>query len=361
MKNRINWIMFFLLTMTALGLIPGTASAETTNEDFLRNFEGVYAWEKGLYQGAIDSANPYSKPLRILKTTESGINVLLDRVLVTEDELAVSFLISGDFPQDLIDVQMFADIDVGPLLPYPSHSFEAVRGEPEDRWPIRRILSEKNEDSGEPPVVLDTRTVLLIRHDGYISPTDPIRVRVRIPLITVTWLYPATDGTFREQRYFEDELLEFEFETDGAELAAQTKSFQLDHTFEIGGQPYEFHNFRFNPMQLILFTGPAWEYVEAGRGAYLTGIPYVEAAADDGTIIYLDPSDTYFRPYNGFTRKILKPEIIRALEQIKTLTLTPCYLPKPVIKDEKSYSYPRRGSAAFDCSSEWAVTLNIRD
>ncbi len=353
MKQRTILIITLLLTMTALGLIPGTASAETTNEDFLRNFEGVYAWEKGLYQGAIDSANPYSKPLRILKTTESGINVLLDRVLVTEDELAVSFLISGDFPQDLIDVQLFADIDVGPLLPYPpdTFAFSPRKGLMGGGGPNLRLVNDN------PLAILDVKTVRLMTYDGYVSPSDPIQVKIRVKEIHVGW-EGDTDayGTTWIQYYYDEEPLVFEFETDGAELAAQTQTIPLDHTFEIDGKTYEFHQLRFNPMQLILFTGEmssdfSWENTE--------GVRFVIATADNGTEIRLNAVEEADCPYYGFRTKILDPEIIHTLEQTKTLTLTPCYSPGRSTSEDPN-THLLWEEPVYDCSPEHAVTVNIR-
>ncbi len=352
MKNRIRFRTALLLMIASIGVLPSTVSAESKIEAFLKDFEALYTWEYEMSVGMIDSENSYSKPVRILKTTESGISVMLDRALVTEDELAVSFLISGDFPENLTDVQLYADINVGPLLPYPPDSFELVIGGGGGGGPKLLILNEN------PLVVLDTASVPLMYADGYVSPSDPIQVRVRVAEISIGWGESQVDGS--SQYYYEDEPLEFEFETDGAELAAQTKTFQLDHTFEIDGRTYEFHRLRFNPMQLILFTG---EMIYAGEKnaqgtvtAYFDAVNYVQADADDGTKIYLS---SVVSPYRGFTKKILDPEAIRSLEQTKTVTLTPCYL--HMLTEEKLGGYPLIGDPAYDCSPERAVTVTIRE
>ncbi len=355
MKNQIALIIAVLLTLAAIGPAPAAASAERSNEPFLQNFEAVYPPELGW---VIDSTNPYSKPLHILKTTKSGISVMLDRVLVRETDMALSFLISGDFPQHLTGVELSADIDAGPLLPYPPDSFEPVRRAiGGGAWPTLRLLHEN------PAVALETRWVLLMRYNGYISPSDPIQVRVHVSEISVCWEDTDTDPEMapQSQCYFEDEPLEFEFETDGAELAAQTRTIQLDHAFEIDGQTYEFHELRFNPMQLILFTSLSWEYVQKANKQYFTlGVLYVEAVTDDGTRINLGRSDSML-PFDGYTKMILTPETIRSLEQTKTLTLTPCYLPRPPEEEIDSFFIPENGDPAYDCDPERAVTINIRE
>ncbi len=350
MKPQTTLAIAVLLLLAGINLFP---AAESEQENFLKTFEAVYPADMGW---VIDSTNPYAKPVRILKTTESGISVMLDRALVTETALALSFLINGDFPQNLTSVDLVTDIDAGPLLPYSPDSFEPVlRAKGGGVWPTLRLLNE------DPPVALETRTVFLMRYDGYISPSDPIRVRIRIPQISVCWEDATADGVPQEQCYFEDEPLDFDFETDGADLAAQTKTFQLDHTFEIDGKPYEFHRLRFNPMELILFTSPSEEWVEHEDGSSSpAGLLYVDAVTDDGTNIELSSHSGVY-PYHGFTQKILDPEVIRSLEQTKTLTLTPCYVPRPPDEENDSYSMPEQGNPAYDCSPERAVTVNIRE
>ncbi len=346
MKNRFMQMIAFLLLAAGLAL-PAAASAESESEreTFLQNFEAEYSTD------IIDSINPNNKPVRILKTTKNGISVLLDKVLVTEDELAVSFFISGDFPQELYNVQLIAMIDIGPLLPYPPDSFEVMSGGSGGGGPKLYLL---NEGKDEPLVALDAAAIPLMRHDGYISPSDPIQVRVRVLQIEIGWLYNDENGIEQLQTYYEDEVLEFKFETDGAKLAAHTKTFQLDHSFEINGKTYEFHRLRFNPMQLILFTGKMREDFDRDV-AYSEGVRYVEALTDEGIPINLTAIDY---PYRGFKTKILEPEVIQSLEQTQTLTLTPCYLPLPT---DNSYAIPERGDPAYDCNPERAVTINIRE
>ncbi len=351
MKNRFIQMIAFLLLAAGLAF-PAAASAESEQETFLRNFEAVYPADIG---EVIDSANPYAKSVGIVKTTKNGISVLLDKVLVTEDELAVSFLISGDFPENLFDVQLSASIEAGPLLPYPPDSFELARHGGGGGGPRLRLLTEVNEDL---PVALDTASVFLMRHDGYISPSDPMQVHIRVPQITVGWEYTDADGIVRGDQYYEDEVLEFDFVTDGAELAAQTKTFELNHAFEIDGKTYEFHTLRFNPMQLILFTGEVWTH---NGPPYATGIRYVEAITTEGTKIELAPTDSDYHAYYGFTKKILDPAVIQSLETTKTLTLTPCYLPLPADKERDTYINPQPGDPAYDCNPENAVTVTIRD
>ncbi len=345
MKNRTVWMIALVLMIAAIAL-PAAAAAESDRETFLENFEAVYPANIG---GVIDSANPYTKSVRIVKTTQSGISVMLDKVLVTEDELAVSFLISGDFPENLFDVHLYTDINVSPLVPYPPElSFEPQRGGGGGDPVYVRVVNEN------PLVALDTATIALMYDEGYVSAADPIRVHIRIPQIDIGWDYSEEEGN--AQYYHEDEVLEFEFETDGAELAAQTKTFDLDHTFEIDGKTYEFHRLHFNPMQLILFTGEmssgfSWEYTE--------GVRYVIAATDDGNKINLNAVEAADCPYRGFRAKILDPEVIRSLERTKTLTLTPCYLPDQTNEDPNSY--PLWENPAMDCSPERAVTVNIQE
>ncbi len=343
MKQQTIGIIALLFIIAAMAFPAAAASDENERETFLQNFEADYN------TSIINSTNPYNKPVRILKTTKSGISVMLDKVLVTEDALAVSFLISGDFPREnLREVRLFANIDIGPLLPYPPDSFEVVDGGGGGGAPWLYLLTEGND---KPLVAMDVAEARLMSPEGYVSPSDPIQVRIRVPRIDISWEYIDANGIMQIQSYYEDEPLEFEFVTDGVELAAQTKTFQLDHTFEIDGKTYAFHQLRFNPAQLILFTGKM-----RVREDSVEGIWYVEAVTSEGEKITL--YSAIYRPYEGFNGKILEPEIIHALETTKTLTLTPCYLPGLAEEDN---SFPNPGNPAYDCSPERAVTVKIRE
>ncbi len=341
MKQQTIWVIAVFLIFMVIAF-PAAASDKNERETFLQDFEGVYSTD------SIDSANPYNKSVRIVKTTQSGISVMLDKVLVTEDALAVSFLISGDFPENLCDVQLSAIIDVSPILPYPPDSFEVMhKGGGGGGGPWLYLLTEGDD---EPLVALDFAEVNLMFFTGYISPSDPIQVKVRVPEIIIGWENIDADGITQIQSYYEDEPLEFEFVTDGAELAAHTKTFQLDHTFEIDGKTFEFHQLRFNPAQPILFTG-----IMQARVDFAEVVKYVEATTDEGQKILMYGAHAH--PYEGFTTKIPDPEIIRALETTKTLTLTPCYLPGGLSEE----GIPPFGSPAYDCNPENAVTVTIRE
>ncbi len=343
-------MLLLSLVIIIAGVVAGRVSAESDIEKFLMNFNGEYGLIKDNMDGSpFDSKNPYVKSVKQMVTTESGISVMLDKVLVTEDSLTAAFLISGDLPENLDDVQLqITKVDVGPLLPYPEDSFKLIKGGGGDGGPKLLIANE------DPLVLYDFTWAPLLRYEG-VSPADPMQVKITVPVVSIGWRYQDDSQEHESTDYYYEELNHtFEFETDGAELAALTRNYDLNHAIKVGSREYSFDKLRFNPMHLILFstdlTGAGFPYSTKESPEDLQ----YKAITDDKTEIILH-ENSY--PY-GYTRKIINPETIQVLEKTKTLTLVPCFLRKPLAEYDE---YPQFDNPDdYDCSPERAFIVQIK-
>ena len=351
-KNRCFILLTALLLITSWSVIP--AAAETEIEQFLLNFDGEYGKSNGLQDpfwiSVFDSHNPYVKEIKKLVTSENGVTVMLDKVLVTEDDLSVSFLISAEqLPENLNDVQLqLTTISVGPILPYPEDSFEPIGRGGGGGGPLLQLANQ------DPPVYYQFVSTPLLFFDGYVSAADPVQVKVSVPTVAFGWRNPESDQEYENSDYFYDEInATFEFETDGAELAALTRNLDLYHAFEISEHNYSFDKLRFNPMFLILFATDEVGPMNTDP-ASVEAIKFVNAVTDDGTVIRL--LDSGISPYYGFTRKILDEGMIEALKETETLTLIPCTYKKPLAEYE---TYPWENDDDYLCHQDLAVTVTI--
>ncbi len=345
MKNK--WILITLILIIALVSLVQSALAESEIEAFLKDFKPKYDFKLGYYM--IDSENPWAQSVRLMKTTSNGMTVMVDKVLVTEDEFAVSFLISGDISREKLgDVQLQSPIiDLQPLLEYPPDSFDIVMRGGGGGDANLRILNE------DPLVILDTHYRRLLRSNGYIAAANPIEVKMTLPQINIGWTdFDEHGNTLGWDYFYDDDPLEFEFVADGSALAEKTKTFDLNHSFELRGTTYEFHRFRFNPMDMILFTGPLGD-LTSRLGSV---IRMVEVKTDDGTTLRVQPE---WGPYYGFRKKVMEPEVFEALDKAEKLMLTPCYLPKP--EDEYPDDFPFWDEKEYECNPDFAVTVVLKD
>jgi hypothetical protein len=343
-------MLLLSLILVLVTVVTGAASAQSDIEKFMLEFDGEYGrmQEFGI-DGPFDSKNPYVKPVKQLVTSENDIIVMLDKVLVTENSMTAAFLIGGELPENLDDVQLEISLfDVGPLLPYPEDSFELMRGGGGGGGPQLLIANE------DPLILYHIASTPLMFYEGYVSPADPMQVKIRVPLVSIGWRYQDDSLDYEPTDYFYEELNHtFEFETDGAELAALTKNFDLDYPFEAGSHGYSFDNLRFNPMHLILFATDKAEEVSFMKETP-EDLQFVKAVTDDKTEIILY-ENRY--PYYGFSYKIINPTVIQSLEKTQTLTLVPCFLKKPLAEYEE---YPQYSNPSdYDCNLDRAIVVAL--
>lgn len=350
MNNKLKLLLWLAVFLVALKVAPGTVAAETELEKFLMEFDGEYGLIKDrLNESPFDSKNPYVKSVKQVVTTENGVLVMLDKVLVTEDALIAAFLISGELPDNLTDVQLqVSSFDISPVLPYPEDSFKVVKGGGGGGGPMLLIANE------DPLVLYHIVTKPLMYYDGYVSPADPMQVKIFVPLVSVGWRYQDEDLELESSDYYYEELNHtFEFETDGAELASLTKTYELNHRFKLGSHGYSFDKLRFNPMHLILFGSDSAETINYELNSP-EDIRFVKAITDDGTAVILFP---VYSPYWGFAKMILNPAQIQSLETTKQLTLSPCGYQKPL---EEYESFPlMENESDFNCHPEASITLTV--
>ena len=79
MKMKRSLLAFGVALILLCAVTSGIAQENL--EDFMLGFEPEY----GDRDYVLDTTNPYVKPIRQLQTTESGVVLLLDKVLVTEE------------------------------------------------------------------------------------------------------------------------------------------------------------------------------------------------------------------------------------------------------------------------------------
>ena len=153
--------------------------------------------ERSLYEG---KRTPTTGDLPHAPKREShlqnGLTVMLDKVLVTEDNIYISVLmgIAEKNGKNLVvpsDFQINGyDIDVSPVVPYPPDYFEIKLGGGGGGGPYINVLHE------DPLVVYDGIGKNLMYSDGYVSVKDPMHVKVRILRVEVCW-----DEEIAPQRY----------------------------------------------------------------------------------------------------------------------------------------------------------------
>lgn len=316
-----------------------TASEPTEIETFMEDFEPDYT----LY-GGLDTRNAYVKPVRLMQTTKNGLTVMLDKVLVTEDNIYISVLmgIAEKNGKNLVvpsDFQINGyDIDVSPVVPYPPDYFEIKLGGGGGGGPYINVLHE------DPLVVYDGIGKGLMYTDGYVSVKDPMHVRVKINRVQVCWDEEIAPQSYTSACYSETEPLTFEFDTDGAELAKLTKEIELDETVDVEGTEIKLNRLRFNPMELLLFTNDYAATYEDHR------IAYVET--DDGTRLQLY-SRSY--PFARFSMRTIDPQEIAALEKTERLKIGFCA--QEMIKVPGGYTYSDLESS--NCDPAWSTVIDL--
>ncbi len=343
MKMKRSLLAFGVALILLCAVTSGIAQENL--EDFMLGFEPEY----GDRDYVLDTTNPYVKPIRQLQTTESGVVLLLDKVLVTEDEIAVTILLGVD-PENEdwtppTSFQLgYAGMEVTPHLPYPPGYFGIIHGGGGGGGSIL------NKIHGDPFVVYDCISSGLMFDDGYVSPKDPMHVKVKILDYEVCWNMEVSDMNYGPSCYHEQGPWEFEFDTDGAELAAKTKEFEVGEALDIEGKDVLLDRFRFNPMHLIAFTsGAGVDYLHGTHLSELTA--FVET--DDGTTIHL-----WFHrsPYIGFDRKIIDDAVIQSLEETKSLKVLFCL---DRINGDYPQDYDPEKIEFYTCDPAWSTVIDL--
>ena len=288
----------------------GTDTAAGKLESFMADFEPEYT----LF-GALDTRNPYVKPVRMIQTTKNGAVLIIDRVLVTENGIFVSVLIgipSGNGSAKLLsNFQLDGrTVDVSPRVAYPEGYFKPTFGGGGGGGPHVQLVSE------DPPVGVDGIGSALMFDEDYVSAKDPMHVKVEIGGYSLCWDESVEMPYVGSHCYSETGPWIFEFDTDGAELAAKTREIELNESFKVEGYDVSVDRIRFNPMQTILFTS----------NTSLGGLPYEEKLAalietDDGTRLRMY-RQAY--PFAGYTVKTIDPDEITALDKTEKLKLLFC-------------------------------------
>ncbi len=319
--------------------------SENELEKFMADFEPDYQIED-----VIDTANPYVKPVRMMQTTESGIAILLDKVMITEDRLYVSVLLGldqeGDHPTKPASFKINgAGIEIGPIVPYPEDYFEVQHGGGGGGGPYIHVLHDA------PLVALSGVGSPLLFSDGYVSTKSPIQVRVEIISLEVCWNDdPEVEYAENLSCFTEDGSWVFEFEADGTALAAKTKEIELDETLEVSGQAVTLNRLRFNPMELILFMEGAEARLKM-EANLIDLASYFET--DDGTRLRFWKNSF---PYAGFRRTFMDPAVIQSLEETERLKIGFCVADPEKVEPHHSY---------FDldyyiCDPAWSTVVDIK-
>lgn len=344
--NIVRLYILLILSIVCLFVITPVI-AESDLEEFMMNFEPNYHIEGYTNFGGMNTESPYAKPVRRMVTTAKGTVLMLDKVLVTEDNLTVSVLIG--FNPDVYALRKpdyvflgLSAVEVSPKIPYPKDYFEPPMGGGGGGG-SDYILNVVN---GDPFVVYDAVSTELMFYDGYVSPRDQIEVKVKILEYNVCWNEEDSED-FDPHCYEERGPWEFKFETDGSELAEKTKEIELKTKFEIMGKSFELNWLLFNPMYLILFTND-WnsdhDPMEGSLFAFVT--------TDDGVEFRMDNK---FFPYTGYSELIVDQGRIRSLEETRSLKVSICHFsPNPHIvsvnMDDKN---------SYTCNPAWSTVIDL--
>lgn len=321
----------------------------TALETFMSEFEPEYEiWN------SFDSKSPYASSVRLQQTTPNGTVLLLDKVIVMEDTLAVSFLVGSDRLNEEQDSLMgfeigMSRIEAGPVLPYPD-DFELSEvfvggggGEP-----------TVNAVNREPLVVANLSTTNLMTRDGYVSVKDPIQVRVTVDSVSTCWS-DTESYVYSTWNCFDDEgPFVFEFETDGAALAKLTKEIEIGRTLTIQDTEVTLKSLRFNPLQPIIFTSLNPEISKYGSpGLEVPGLTtFLEA--DDGTAIILQPVDV---PFYGLSTWVVNKKINQSFIDTSSVKLSFCF---QKTFDEFPADFDPFDKRFYDCDPDLEVDIPVK-
>ena len=290
----------------------GTESLQSSLEAFMTNYEPDYI------DHMIDTSNAYVKPIRMMQITESGAVLMLDKVLVTENSLYASILIGvqpvGDNPQIPSSFSLEGkNMTLSPHIPYPENYFDPTGGGGGGGGAYINLLNEN------PLVVFDGIGSPLMFEKDYVSAKDTIHVKVDIYEYSVCW-DDSSESPFDKIRCFNEKgPWAFEFETDGAELSEKTIEIEPAKTVQVENYDLTLKRLRFNPMHIILFTN---NFYHNDNYASEQVVAYVEA--DDGTKLILNPQRY---PFQGYSRRIINPDVIAAMDQTEKLKIKFCLIP----------------------------------
>ena len=315
---KVILLLLLLIGMRFQGIQSAAAASEL--EEFMRRFEPDYEIPYFEFAGGMDTKNEFAQPVRLMQTTGKGVVLMIDRVLVTEDDLTVSVLMGYDPKrEDWIHPDNFrlglAGLELSPILSY-TEPFAVHEGGGGGEGFALNILNE------EPFVVVDTIASPMMFYDGYVSAKEPIKVKIKILYYEVCWESKSEGGFYGTDCFKETGPWEFEFETDGSALAEKTRDYELNRSVVVDGRTLELTRLRFNPMQPILFTDESSNEDSQGWGRTIAC--FLET--DDGTVFQLN---RHHFPYYGYTSKVAKSAWAKALETTETLTLKFC-VTKPI-------------------------------
>ena len=352
MKRCWTVILLLLLLIWARFLKIQSASAAGELEEFMHTFEPDYEIPYFEFAGGMDTRNEFAQPVRLMQTTEKGVVLMIDRVLVTEDDLTVSVLM-GYKPkrENWVRPDSFrlglAGLELSPILPY-EEPFEVLGGGGGGESFGLTLLNE------EPFVVVDTIASPMMFYDGYVSAKEPIKVKIKILYYEVCWESKSEGGFYGTDCFKETGPWEFEFETDGSALAEKTRDYELNRSVVVDGRTLELTRLRFNPMQPILFTDESSNEDSQGWGRTIAC--FLET--DDGTVFQLN---RHHFPYYGYTSKVAKSAWAKALETTETLTLKFC-VTKPITSaadfpDDFDMNNPK----FYTCDPAWTTVIQLDD
>ena len=314
-------------------------------EEFMSKFEPHYK-----FGATFDSENPYVKSVRMQQTTKNGTVIMLDKVLVTEDRIAVSILLGSDkIRKDQKDLMGFeigpARIELWPILPYtPDFNPDIKAYAGGGGGPSLNIVS------ADPLVTQNIIFSPMMFTDGYVSPKETVHVKVTIYYFDVSWCDTESYEYTTWNRFREDGPWVFEFDTDGIELAELTKEINIFETIDIQGQKLTLKSLRWNPLQPILFVSnyESSTFPEIG----IPGLT-VFIETDDGTLLRLDKAETL---YQGFTRVFVDEETNKLFNKTENLKVAFC-LDK---LEEYPQGYNPEEKRFYLCDEKWQTTINLR-
>ncbi len=346
-----SWKMIsLLLLLIGIGFqMIQSAGAASELEEFMRGFEPDYEIPYSEFMGGMDTKNEFAQPVRLMQTTEKGLVLMIDRVLVTEDDLTVSVLMGYDPKrEDFIRPDNFhlglAGLELSPILPYDEPLAVHGGGGAGGGYALN-ILNE------EPFVAADTIASPMMFYDGYVSAKEPITVKIKILYYEVCWESENGDGFYGTDCFKETGPWEFEFETDGSALAEKTRDYELNRSVEVDGRTLELTRLRFNPMQPILFTN---ESLEDSLGLERTAFCFVQT--DDGTVFQLNRRRF---PYTGYTSKVAKTAWAEALEMTKSLTLKFCVMKPVTSASDFPEDFDMNNPKFYDCDPAWSTVIDL--
>ena len=304
-KQKIN---FYLLIILCAFLSFGAAAAEATAHKTLSE----------LYN--LPDGNAYVSTIQSSQEIDEGIELTLGEIILDQEQLIFSVILSGDLPTNSFNFDLTAEINCeGEVCGFAAGPEWFVPSEDKSNAIMGIVKAELflSDPNTIPDEIQGNLTIGEMEIRSKITPEDPDSL-TRSYTIQGPWT--------------------FAFSADKTAIKEDTRRYEISNQFSVDGNDYEI---------VALVASPVSQHITLTSNSDPNFIGYITVRPDDGEEIPFFLRSTrsgYMDPYSTSTYEIFKsPEGERSmgnyfpeLSQAETLTLTP-WLSDLAVYPEKTY------------------------